>query len=368
MGITHPHVLVISSVELANPTRGTPIRICKFIEQILLSGARTTVMSLSFDFDSRCVFIPTPQGSIVSRFLFYREYIKRENVTWIFAPTATNMKMVVALRLLTGVRIATDVHGLAHEEDYFFGLIHNLSRLWRGIVTSMTLKLFDRIFVVSHKMRRYFGMSEERGVVVYGGVDLTEFPLCATYRQSDEGSFEITYMGNARIYQGLFLLLDALDQFPVASWHLRLILSGGSGGDVERMIRVHGFQSRAILHENVSHHQVSSLLNHSDVLVIPRPSMPMTEFAYPTKLPECLATGIPLVTTDVGPVSELLTDGVDCIITRPDNSEAYRDGILRVYRMNADDRKILGQHARMLAENHLQWNQVGLPIREVFAS
>jgi glycosyltransferase involved in cell wall biosynthesis len=360
------NILVLASVDLKNPMRGTPIRIMKCIEQIADGGASVVVVARSLDEKpERYDFIPAPALSAWSRFLYLRKLLKEKKINWIFTPTTTDIKMVILLKLFCRVRVAIDIHGVSNEEAYYFGSIGYLQKIYRGVVLSLQLYFFDAIFVVSKKMLSYYGKHRARGHVLYGGVSVSDFPNCANYREAGDPTFEVTYMGNARPYQGLPILLESLKNITLVGLRLRLIISGDTR-EVMELLQKFELESIATIHHDVSHHEVSSLLGTTDVLVIPRPSLAMTEYAYPSKLPECIATAIPVVATDVGPVSELFTHGVHCVITKKDDTAAFGAGIMAIYKASKAERMQMGSAGRNRVVETLSWDILGETIRAVF--
>ena len=361
------NILVLTSAELANPMRGTPIRICKFVEQMSSDNIDVTLVARTADVSRKYKFITAPTGSVWYRFRVLIEIIQSHSIEWVFTPTSTDIKMVLMLKLFTRVHIAIDIHGVDNEEEYYFGNIGFSSKVYRGARMRFYLLFFDKIFVVSTKMREYYHLSNKKVSVVYGGVSLEEFPLIAKYREQNQTPFEIIYMGNARSYQGLELLLDAAETLRKSNHalSLRLIISGDIA-EVKNMLSKRELLDITIIHANVEHSEIHQLLASADALIIPRPTLIMTEYAYPSKLSECLATGIPVVTTNVGPVSEFLENGRHCIIVDSPTSNSLASGIESLYLMSAEERKAIGMAGRKLAEDKLQWNILGKTIRGSF--
>ncbi len=358
-------ILVLTSSDLRNPMRGTPLRIVAFIRELAKGPYRVTLVAKAEDNTELYTVLPMPAGNAFTRLWELKKIVERERIDWIFTPTDVDIKMVVLLKLLTKVRIAIDIHGVANEEAYYFGYINYITKVWRGWVLNLQLYFFDAIFVVSKKMAMYYKAHQARMSVVYGGVDGEVFPHCATYREPDSGPFEVTYMGNTRPYQGLPILIEALRSLTLPNLHLRLIMTG-SQEEVTALLDRHGLRACTTIHTDIPHSEVVEFIKTSDVLVIPRPSLPMTEYAYPSKLPECVATGVPVVATDVGPVSELFTHKVHCIVTEGDGPSAFKAGIEHVANMSKDEKEHMGKMGREFVLTNLSWDTLGETIRTVF--
>lgn len=361
------NILIITSADLRNPKSGTPIRILNFISQIQ-KGSFTVTLVANDCANLDVLFVQQPSFGKFKNFFFYRKLIIDKKIDWIFTPTLSDIKMAILLKLATNTKLVTDIHGLSYEEDYHFGRINLITKFAYRFLQLFYLRFCNKIFVVSEKMFNYFKLDRGTGTIIHGGVSLDEFPCVARYvKNSPNIPFEITYMGNARDYQGLPILLDAIQSFNKTkpSFILRLILSSDAD-KVSEMLEKRGLFDHSVIHNGINHTEVYTLLRTTDTLVIPRPSLVLTEYAYPSKLPECMATGVPIVTTDVGPVKEFLVNGINCIIVPPDDVEALAEGIQQIYALSPDSRRSVGTKAREYAEQHLQWESLGVTIRSVF--
>jgi len=171
-----------------------------------------------------------------------------------------------------------------------------------------------------------------------------------------------------RSYQGLDLLLKAVKNiknknlFPLK---LNLVVSGKES-KIKKIIHKYNLGNEVNLNCNIRHNNVNYIINNSDVLVIPRPgNIKITEYAYPSKLPEYLATGIVTIITDVGPVKELLNNSNSCIIINTNNIiEDLEKSLEKVYNMDYKSRKIIGKSAIKFVNNSLTWNILGKKINK----
>jgi glycosyltransferase involved in cell wall biosynthesis len=70
---------------------------------------------------------------------------------------------------------------------------------------------------------------------------------------------------------------------------------------------------------------------------------------YPSKLTEFLATGKPVVSVNVGEISDYLSDGVNVFLTQPGNPDEIADKLIRVFK-NYPEAKRVGEQGRVLTE------------------
>jgi len=75
----------------------------------------------------------------------------------------------------------------------------------------------------------------------------------------------------------------------------------------------------------VGREEMPDLLNSSDILVLARPNNKQAEGGFPTKLGEYLATGNPVVITNVGEIGLFLKDGINAYIAAPDSVKKFSE-------------------------------------------
>lgn len=125
----------------------------------------------------------------------------------------------------------------------------------------------------------------------------------------------IVYAGTFEPYQGIDLLIDGFAQVAASRPGVQLLLVGGSPPQVEAMKRraaAAGLGGRCVFTGQVSKPAARELLATADVLVSPRREGTNT----PLKVYELLASGKPLVATNIYSHTQVLTDDV-CFLADP---------------------------------------------------
>jgi glycosyltransferase involved in cell wall biosynthesis len=157
----------------------------------------------------------------------------------------------------------------------------------------------------------------------------------------------VAYAGTFEPYQGLDLLLSAfarlLEQVPSA----RLLLVGGTPGQVEQQRRLAaglGIDASCIFTGAVSKARARALTGRADVLVSPRTQGTNT----PLKIYELLASGKPLVATRIRSHTQVLNDEV-CLLVEP-SADAMAAGLRDA--LAGGERLPQVARARMLYDTH----------------
>jgi glycosyltransferase involved in cell wall biosynthesis len=129
------------------------------------------------------------------------------------------------------------------------------------------------------------------------------------------------FLGLIRPYKGVELLLKAVaSQDPGDQWFLVLAGEawGGLGRDLQRMIDEFGIEDRVRLRLGwVPTAEVPALLAAADLMVLPYRSGSMS--ALPSL---ALSLGLPVLSTRVGGLPEVVEDGVNGILVEPGSADA----------------------------------------------
>jgi glycosyltransferase involved in cell wall biosynthesis len=228
------------------------------------------------------------------------------------------------------------------------------------------------LVVITHRLKERYvaaGVSAERVLVAPDGVDLTRFE---NLPDRDEARRQVGvplrktvvgYVGRFHtlgMSKGLDTLIKAAALLSKRDTEIVLCFVGGppeSFSALQTLAHRHGLSADAlILVDRVPLLRVPLYMRAFDVCAMP---FPWTEhYAYymsPLKMFEYMASGTPIVATDLPSVREVLRDGENAVLVAPGDAGALAEGIRQV--MESPDR---GQLLAMQARNDvtaLTWRQ-----------
>jgi glycosyltransferase involved in cell wall biosynthesis len=134
------------------------------------------------------------------------------------------------------------------------------------------------------------------------------------------------FLGLIRPYKGVEVLLDAASRLPESSDWLVVVTGepwGGLGERLERQAAEPGLGGRVRLDLGwVAEPRVPVLLAAADVVVLPYLRGSQSAVA-----PMALAHGVPVLTTAIGGVPEVVADGVNGVVVPPGDPEALADAL-----------------------------------------
>ena len=215
-------------------------------------------------------------------------------------------------------------------------------RLRRGMET-WALRRADAITTICEGLRGDIvarGIPAEKVTVVPNAVDVEEFsmggaPDSGLKKQLGlDGVLVLGFIGSFHAYEGLAVLLRALQQMLAQGERVRVLLVGGGQQDAElkRLASELGIENQVVFAGSIPHGEVQRYYDLIDVLVYPRLSMRLTELVTPLKPLEAMARGRLLVASDVGGHRELIRHGETGTLFKAGDPEALVSAVLALLR------------------------------------
>lgn len=166
------------------------------------------------------------------------------------------------------------------------------------------------------------GISSSKITVIPNAVDVNKFNTKKHYDNSMrhqlglENKTVIGFVGSFYAYEGLPLLIDAIELVKKYQQDIALLLVGG--GPQEKMLKEMVIEKRleSFVHftGRVPHDEVARYYDLIDIFVYPRLIMRLTDLVTPLKPLEAMAMGHIVLASDVGGHKELITDGENGIL------------------------------------------------------
>lgn len=278
--------------------------------------------------------VPFYDGLLDHRFdaLAYRQFetiLKQERTQIIYTfshPNTVIFSWLARLRRRVSAFIVS-YHATGHQQGGREVPVYLLPLLRRA----------DALVAVANAHRDYLvrveGLPFEKFRVIHNGVDTSVYHPGtdgerAKLRRAlglEDGHRVVMTVASLKPLKRIDLLLRSAA--PVFAGHpdARLVVVG-DGPDraaLESLARSLGIAERVVL--TGIRDDVDSLLRAADLFVLSS----RTE-AFPNVVLEAMATGLPVVTTDVGSVREMVEDGASALVVPPDDEAALSDAIGRL--------------------------------------
>ena len=199
---------------------------------------------------------------------------------------------------------------------------------------------------------------------VYHGVDLERFRL----RKIEPPASRLVTVTRLKEKKGFPWLLDAMALLKSRGRDATLEIYGE--GDqrevIERRIQELGLQDRVKLLGVIEHERIPGVLEGAGVFVLPCIVLPNQDRdGIPNTIIEALATGVPVVSTEISGIPEAVKDGKSGLLVPQRDAEALARALERMM-TDADLRRHCAQEGRRIAETSFSIEASGRALAKLF--
>lgn len=223
------------------------------------------------------------------------------------------------------------------------------------------LEQADRVITVSQVTRDYLiqrGVSPTKIQVIANGVNLELFPY--QFPQLDPESLRLLYFGTLSAWQGVDLAIEALGLYDRDFPATLTIVGPAKSKQVRSLTKLAtklGVDKYLHILEPLSQPDLCQQMHVADVILAPlKPNdRNCIQGCCPLKVLEGMASGTPVITSDLPVVQELGISDTHFLAVRPGSAKAIKDGLLR-FRADPELGLRLSRAARSQIENHYTWH------------
>ena len=227
-----------------------------------------------------------------------------------------------AARLAGVPHVVHTVHGVPFTEDrndllnWFVERCEITAAPWTDVMVSIADVISEEY------LARGIGTPDQYRTIRYG-IELDEFEAAQPAGDLPESVIRILMVSRLARGKGFDVLLDAVERLDATDVSVLIAGDGPLRGELESKIEKRGLDDTVSLlgYRN----DVPSVMNASDALVLPS-----FREGTPFVIIEAMASGLPVVATDVAGIPEQVEDGTSGILIGPGDAEALADGIDRL--------------------------------------
>jgi glycosyltransferase involved in cell wall biosynthesis len=209
------------------------------------------------------------------------------------------------------------------------------------------LELADIVVATSRRIKGELsalgeGRFDWKILVKPNGIDTDRFPnVDPAERLAQDRDPELISVSRIEPKKGLTYLVAALGMLRDRGISVRLNIVGGVDPhtttsaeyfrEVTARIEALGLADRVVLHGSKQQHEFVSLLARSRIFVAPYVEMSSGDKdGIPTAVLEAMSTGLPVVATNAGSLTEAVTDGIEALLVPQRDPERLADAIERL--------------------------------------
>lgn len=261
----------------------------------------------------------------IRTFHLFRRLNKQEKVNAVIVYSGIPATFLFAwfITKLLGSRLLQEVseHPLRYYQS---GTLRKKIGLFKlGVESTLT----DGILCISHFLIDFYkerGFPDHRLILIPSTVDPYRFNM------SIDSPLPFPYVG----YFGMLtfhrdnvdLLVRAFARIAHKFPEMHLVMGGpvygNEKGKIAELASGLGINGKLILLDYMPREEIIRYIVSSEILVMVRTNDIKAQASFPSKLTEYLATGKPVISVNVGEISDYLTDGINAHLVEPGDDEA----------------------------------------------
>ena len=277
-----------------------------------------------------------------------------------------------------GIPSVYEVRGLWHlsrAADQPAYLDSDHYRMLEGL-EAQAARMADHVFVITEAVADILaarGVDRAKMSILPNAVDLAAFSrrprdaaLAARWNLADKQT--VGYVGTFKDYEGLHGLLEAMARLRGQLGDRARLLLVGDGpvhGELLALVRRLGIGDLVVFTGRVPHQEIPAYHSIIDVMVFPRRGARVCDVVSPIKPFEAMASGVPILASDVAALAEIVEDEVTGLLHRKDDLDHLCGQLLRMLD-EPDLRTFLAGRAEAWVRQNRTWSAAAAHISTVY--
>ena len=264
---------------------------------------------------------------------------KSEHIHAHFANLATEYAMWVSK--LTGIPYSFTTHAVDIFADPKF-----IKEKINNAKFVVTISNYNKNYFIEN----YPGINSEKIKVIHCGVKI---PPPENLIKKETDIFTILSVGRLVRKKGFSYLIDAcsiLRHKEGIDFKCEIIGEGPQRDVIRQCIISNKLDGLVTLRGELAHEEVLRNLKKADLFVLPSiTELDNNRDGIPVSLMEAMAAGVPIISTTVSGIPELVKDGAGLLVPEKDVG-ALSEAIRKIYRLKEDERRKMGEVGRRIVE------------------
>ncbi|WP_187398811.1 glycosyltransferase [Micromonospora sp. WP24] len=330
------------------------------------TGTTRPVLDPPLPEEIRLLTLPTTSGGRLARW-WHRQSrplrvlaalrqagIRRTDLSGVCVPLGLwNLTTCAVLRLALRRPITVDVVERHDPEQFGLGRLapYFIRHRWS---TFLAARLADRIIAISTALHRHFALRRPT-LVVPPQVDSAGYAPPAP--PSLRSGVRLLYAGTAGPKDLLSVVVEGIARLPrTQRKRVHLTVAGVGRDQVADLsdLKTAGMDELAdeiTFLGRVPRDRVLAELGQAHFSILVRPDAGYSRAGFPSKVPESLAAGCPVLLNHTSDLARYVTDGQEGLVLAGATPDDFRDGLLRALALDDDSWRLMSRAARVRASD-----------------
>jgi N-acetyl-alpha-D-glucosaminyl L-malate synthase BshA len=203
--------------------------------------------------------------------------------------------------------------------------------LFKNTISRIIFKNASEVIALTEDMKQKMNKIYKRNIIVIpNGLDIRKFSnwskdkIRAQMNITNDEKI-IIFVGRLHSVKGVEYLVEAMKYITQKNEKARLIIvgDGPEREKLETLVKKLDINRNVLFIGRISNEDIPKYMIMSDVLVLPS-----LQEGFPNTLLEAMASGLPIIATNVGGIPEIIKNGENGFLVEPKNSEAIAEKVL----------------------------------------
>ena len=294
-----------------------------------------------FTHDDRNMFLKF--YTFLKGLLIFLYYISFKNVALVHNHSAMKgsfwrKNIFSSIARLRGIPVLLHLHGSEMQTFY------NNSSAYAKLKISTVLEKADRVIVLSKSWSEFIAQISPKAKteILYNYVSLPS----RESKSLDDGIPKVLFLGLLGKRKGVYDLIEVAQRLRENNKKFEFWIGGnGEVDSVSKLLEKNELTSFVKLLGWIDKQAREEYLGKSDIYILPSYNE-----GLPMSLLEAMSWQIPVISTNVGGIPELIRDGVDGLIVKPGNIDQIEEALMKLIDSKAE-RVRLGKNSKSRIES-----------------
>ena len=198
----------------------------------------------------------------------------------------------------------------------YFHLLNAIDRFWNDssslnrLLISFFLNVSDRLIVQSNGIKRFVeNVSTSEVISIYNGVNVKLYNSNVSLTQNNHDDFSIVFVGSVCKNKGAYDIIESAKSF---NKDIKIIMVGACDKYYfEEYAKKEGV-SNIVFTGVISELEKIKILKSSKIFILPSYAE-----GQPLSILEAMATGLPIISSTVGSIPEIIKNGINGFLVEP---------------------------------------------------